>query len=529
MDSTTIARILWATTRDLDAADPATATAARQALANMLAAGFDRGFAPPLAPAAADLNSAAWKDCSAVAALATAAQAVAPPGTPVFALLAPVQAPGGTDLDHGLAWPGAAGSKRDARIGPLRRQGDPRDWYLDTYAEIDSQAALGGGGDARPGLYTRTASTAAAQPRTPPSPRAYAQSYLLFLAAVALVLASIAVTSGVSRLAERAQARVLTGGDLGCSAALAAPDTGDRIATVRNDCDTAWRQAWEAATEVPATAAVTQRLGGAALRLVQAGGGASLVAPLALSYAAVLVLILAGGLATTGTWFGALVDNRNRVSLSRLQMLAWTVVLLGAYVVIGTFNVALLGSAVRDLTLNAGSWAAAKATALQGFVGFFPNMDAALWAALGLTAVATPLVSQVILNRKAGDGGDAHGVEVRPLVATAPLETRERLDQSRWSDLITGEEAANAGQVDVSRLQFLVITFMLLGSYLVLLLRYLGSVGGTQILIAAHDHAPVFPSMPPVDGTFLGLLALSHGGYLAFKALPSAGAGGVTG
>jgi hypothetical protein len=114
-------------------------------------------------------------------------------------------------------------------------------------------------------------------------------------------------------------------------------------------------------------------------------------------------------------------------------------------------------------------------------------------------------------------------------VASAPLDAHARLDESRWADLITGEEAANANQVDVSRLQYLVITFLLLGSYLILLLRYLGSIDGTQVLMAAHDAAPVFPSMPPVDGTFLGLLVLSHGGYLAFKALPSTGAGGVTG
>ena len=84
---------------------------------------------------------------------------------------------------------------------------------------------------------------------------------------------------------------------------------------------------------------------------------------------------------------------------------------------------------------------------------------------------------------------------------------------------------ANANQVDVSRLQYL----LLLGRYLILLMRYLGSLDGTQILLASHDHVPVFPSMPPVDGTFLGLLVLSHGGYLAFKALPSARAGGLTG
>ena len=87
------------------------------------------------------------------------------------------------------------------------------------------------------------------------------------------------------------------------------------------------------------------------------------------------MLILARGLATTGTWFGALVDNRNRVSLSRVQMLAWTVVLLGGYVVVGAFNVALLGERRARLTLNAGSWGAASRTTLQDFAGFFPNMD----------------------------------------------------------------------------------------------------------------------------------------------------------
>jgi hypothetical protein len=29
--------------------------------------------------------------------------------------------------------------------------------------------------------------------------------------------------------------------------------------------------------------------------------------------------------------------------------------------------------------------------------------------------------------------------------------------------------------------------------------------------------------MPPVDATFLGLLALSHVGYLAFKSMPGGG------
>jgi len=37
------------------------------------------------------------------------------------------------------------------------------------------------------------------------------------------------------------------------------------------------------------------------------------------------------GHGVTGLWLGVLIDNRNKVSLSRLQMLVWTVVILSGY------------------------------------------------------------------------------------------------------------------------------------------------------------------------------------------------------
>lgn len=214
-------------------------------------------------------------------------------------------------------------------------------------------------------------------------------------------------------------------------------------------------------------------------------------------------------------------------------MLCWTVVLLGAYVVLGTFNIAMLGSAMHDLALSAKAGNADAQKTVESFAGFFPNMDPALWAVLGLTVAISPFLSQMILNQKSRGGGEAgvdfQRVQARSLVRGGPLQTNPGQDDARWSDLITGEEVANADQVDVSRLQFLVITFLLIGSYVILILRYLGSLDGARILIANSSNVPIFPSMPPIDGTFLGLLALSHGGYLAFKALPATGAGGVTG
>lgn len=114
----------------------------------------------------------------------------------------------------------------------------------------------------------------------------------------------------------------------------------------------------------------------------------------------------------------------------------------------------------------------------------------------------------------------------RPLVPQVPLDTRTRASDARWSDLVSGEEAANADQIDVSRLQHVVITGLLLGSYTVLLIDYVRKIDAWAILTAHGTGVPVFPAMPPVDGTFLGLLVLSHGGYLAFKALPARSAGG---
>jgi MFS family permease len=52
-----------------------------------------------------------------------------------------------------------------------------------------------------------------------------------------------------------------------------------------------------------------------------------------LIFAVILVALLAGlGKSTNGSWLGILIDSRNRMSLSRLQIALWTVMILSAYV-----------------------------------------------------------------------------------------------------------------------------------------------------------------------------------------------------
>lgn len=54
---------------------------------------------------------------------------------------------------------------------------------------------------------------------------------------------------------------------------------------------------------------------------------------------ALVAFTLIVGRGVTGVWKGALIDDRNKVSLSRLQMLTWTVVVLAAFGVIAVARI----------------------------------------------------------------------------------------------------------------------------------------------------------------------------------------------
>lgn len=250
-------------------------------------------------------------------------------------------------------------------------------------------------------------------------------------------------------------------------------------------------------------------------------GQISLLLPLGMSALAILLLILSAGIAMKATPAGAIIDERNRVSLSRLQQLCWTVVLFGGFTILGIFNISLLADFTRDLgQVQALAAVTGSDQRVPDVFSLFPSMDPALWAVLGITVAISPYLSVRILSEKElpqGAQTDARALQVR----ADPLERRGVPGDARWADLFKGEGRANAGYVDVSRLQHLVITTLLLGGYIVLLVEYVRTLDATAILMAIMTGAPVFASMPPVDATFVGLLALSHAGYLAFKAMPS--------
>lgn len=202
--------------------------------------------------------------------------------------------------------------------------------------------------------------------------------------------------------------------------------------------------------------------------------------------AILLLLCILAGYAVNGRIDGILIDDRNRVSLSRLQWVAWFVVLLSAFFVGGVLNVA-------------GGWASP-----------FPTMQSDLFTLIGL-ATGSAVVSNLVVDTKKNNQAIAN---VQPQLNIAGnkggMDINAQPSEASWQDLYCGEEVANRGTVDVGRLQQLVTTALLVYTYVGFVWRDLADASFTGHL----------PAMPAVDSGFLGLLAASHAGYLAYKATP---------
>lgn len=208
----------------------------------------------------------------------------------------------------------------------------------------------------------------------------------------------------------------------------------------------------------------------------------------------VIELVVIGAL-VNGRPAGAFIDNRNRLSLSKLQAGAWTVLVLSAFATAAAFNAVAPGVSYQTV--------AALAVAIPG----------ELLLAMGISAtslVATP----ALLSLKADD--DPHpdaaalasqrtGVTV---VGNGKVATKVTPDDASWADLVTGDELGNAGTPDLSKIQQALISLLLLGMY------------ADYVFQALAAPAGLISQLPTLDKSFVWLLGISHASYLAYKAAP---------
>jgi hypothetical protein len=218
--------------------------------------------------------------------------------------------------------------------------------------------------------------------------------------------------------------------------------------------------------------------------------------------------ILAGH-GVTGKWQGFLIDERNKISLSRLQMVLWTILVLSGYL-----------SAALTNVRNGQPDPLAIAIPSQ------------LWLLMGISTtslVGTPLIrstkeSEEEIQLQRTDPGEpmnepaeeeeislTRGLKrtaIRGIATRGTIVYNTSADRARWADLFKGEEIGNFVLLDLGKIQMFYFTFVLVFVYAV-------TLGSTF----AHAEGKI-TDFPALDTGMIALLGISHAGYLANKAVP---------
>src|SRR4051812_32338534 len=146
-------------------------------------------------------------------------------------------------------------------------------------------------------------------------------------------------------------------------------------------------------------------------------------------------IALIAGQGVTGSWRGILLDERNKISLSRLQSFLWTVLVLAAIYAAATSNIAAHQPAPFTF-------------AIPGEV----------WALLGIgttSLAAVPLIRSTKATHPANEEERIHAIDLlaagrgggdaaRMIATRGQIIVNVRPEDAQWSDLFTGEEVGNA-------------------------------------------------------------------------------------
>lgn len=192
---------------------------------------------------------------------------------------------------------------------------------------------------------------------------------------------------------------------------------------------------------------------------------------------------------------GILIFERNLISLSRFQMVLWTLIILSGYF---TMAMGRIKAGVDD-PLSVG-------------------MDWHLWALMGISTaslVGTPL----LLSSKKDKEPDAGTVEkVAANLKENPNEIEENrqgvlysnpsIADARFSDMFQGDELQNTKYIDMAKVQMFLFTLIAAAAY-------------SATLWATFKEGKSAPggleNMPGLSDGLIALLGISHAGYLSSK------------
>lgn len=190
---------------------------------------------------------------------------------------------------------------------------------------------------------------------------------------------------------------------------------------------------------------------------------------------------------------GVLIDERNKYSLSRFQMVIWTVIVLSAYATACIYN--MWNNEQSPLSIA---------------------IPEELWLLMGISTAAL-VGSPLILSTKTGKPDKKERDRNKRILELKKLPEEEKQTNKNLiminetpqganiSDMFRGDETGNFAQVDISKVQLFYLT-------LLLVLVYIAALADTF-----SGNSGKITEFPPLDMSMIALFGISNAGYLTYK------------
>ena len=240
-----------------------------------------------------------------------------------------------------------------------------------------------------------------------------------------------------------------------------------------------------------------------------------------LTWLVMLVLLTAFvvllGHAFTRRVLGVLIDGRNKMSLSRLQLVVWIILVLSALLTAALWNLSFSIANPLNITLP---------SSVLLLLGISTTSLVGAPLILNTTKTAAPNASQaqrqidLTARQRAGippqkppaaDQQERFSQQKELITRQLTLQGRvvgfKQPDQASLADLFRGDEVGNFAQLDLSKVQLFFFT-------LIVVLIYAVSLG------KVFAKGEPITDFPPLEQSIIVAMVISHASYLTYKAVP---------
>lgn len=213
--------------------------------------------------------------------------------------------------------------------------------------------------------------------------------------------------------------------------------------------------------------------------------------------------------------WGIFINERNLMSLSRLQIVLWTIIIVSAYLVMVLARIYTRIDKPFDITMDWHLWAVLGLSLSAAVGGPLINSNKGMKqpspppkAIMGLSSEYSPSV------RKAAAAFQQNDNDVET-TRVGILYVNPDPNDARFSDIFEGDELTNTMYIDIAKVQMFWFSLIAIAGYSIFLLN-----------LFLNSDPLAMNAFPAFSDGFIAILTVSHAGYLGGKSVtqtPSSG------